>query len=66
VTKPEGRLTNPARNVSQIVAHTCASSTDTYFLVWNHKYANHRQTLFDEIEKFFTSYAEVSGGIPAK
>ncbi|EFP80265.1 uncharacterized protein PGTG_06221 [Puccinia graminis f. sp. tritici CRL 75-36-700-3] len=25
---------------------------------WNHKYANHRQTLFDEIEKFFTSYAE--------
>ncbi|POW21160.1 hypothetical protein PSHT_02715 [Puccinia striiformis] len=27
-------------------------------LVWNHKYASHRQTLFDEIEKFFTSYAE--------
>ncbi|KAI9609829.1 hypothetical protein KEM48_002695 [Puccinia striiformis f. sp. tritici PST-130] len=25
---------------------------------WNHKYASHRQTLFDEIEKFFTSYAE--------
>lgn len=25
---------------------------------WNHKYAKHRQTLFDEIERFFTSYAE--------
>jgi len=25
---------------------------------WNHKYATHRQTLFDEIEKFFTSYAD--------
>lgn len=27
-------------------------------LVWNHKYADHRQNLFDEIEKFFTSYAD--------
>lgn len=25
---------------------------------WNHKYADHRQNLFDEIEKFFTSYAD--------
>ncbi|CAH7690415.1 hypothetical protein BY996DRAFT_8551141 [Phakopsora pachyrhizi] len=25
---------------------------------WSHKYASHRQNLFDEIEKFFVSYAE--------